>query len=182
MKQVDYHKIINKYIKPGTPLHNIYVPHATLVTAKAVAIGQRLKIPAAKIRFIESAGMLHDIGIIKVNVIDFQTTGRPYIQHLTEGAEILRREKLPKHARVAETHSGVGIYKEDIKKYNIPLPLKDYITKTIEEKIISFADLFYSKIPERLFMQNPLEKIKKEISGYGKKYEKILNEWIKTFL
>ena len=60
--------------------------------------------------------------------------------HGIAGAKILRMEGFPKHARVAETHIGVGIIKEDIEKNELPLPKEDFVPKTTEEKIIAYAD------------------------------------------
>ena len=64
---------------------------------------------------------------------------------------MLRNEGLPKHARVAERHTGTGLTKETIQRQGLPLPLHDFSPITIEEQIVCYADKFFSKShPERV--------------------------------
>ena len=61
----------------------------------------------------------------------------PYIKHGPIGGELLRVEGFPRHARVAERHTGTG--------------LPGYEPETLEEQIICYADKFYSKSsPDRV--------------------------------
>ena len=54
--------------------------------------------------------MLHDIGIIRCNAPGIQCFGNePYICHGRIGAEMLRAEGFPHHARVCERHTGRGL-------------------------------------------------------------------------
>ncbi len=85
--------------------------------------------------FIRTASLLHDIGRFKV------PPGRDTYMHGFEGAQILKKEGLDeRYCRVCETHVGVGITSFDVKKQKMALPEKDYVPKTIEEKIICYAD------------------------------------------
>ncbi len=182
MKQIDYFQIINKYIAPGSKTYEIYVPHVTLITTKALKIARNLNLSEEQLRFIEEAGMLHDIGIVKIKDEYFGCTGElPYICHLTEGAKILESEGLPRHARVAERHAGVGIFKWQIEKQNIPLPPKDYVPETIEEKILSWSDIFFSKTPGNLLRERSLEEARAVVAHFGEEYGKRFDEWQKEF-
>ena len=126
--------------------------------------------------------MLHDIGIIRTNTPDIFCYGDlPYICHLSEGRAILEAEGLPRHAIVAETHVGVGLTKEQIQVQGLPLPLRDMKPTTIEEEIISFADLFYSKNSEKLWREKPIKKVRENIAKRGKEQLAILDDWIKRF-
>ncbi len=180
---IDYFKIIHKYIKPNTKLYRIYIIHVTLVTNKALKIARCLSMPAESRNFIEEASMLHDIGIIKVHAPDLYAFGKlPYITHGIEGAKILLREGLKKHARVAEAHTGVGIFEQDIKRFNLPIPLKNYVPKTMEEKIISYADLFFSKDIDKLWIEKQPRQIEKRLlDKFGKKHANIFKKWHKMF-
>ena len=60
------------------------------------------------------------------------------VKHGIVGANILRKEKLPKHARCCERHVGAGITKTEATK--LGLPKKSYLPVTLEEKIVSYAD------------------------------------------
>ena len=182
MKKVNYIQIINKYIKPDSPLYQLYIIHAVLVTAKAIKIGRKLKLSKEKLRFIEEASMLHDIGIVNVKSKELGCHGKaPYVCHSLEGEKILKSEGLPKHALIARSHIGVGIKAEEIKKKKLPLPQQDITPKTMEEKIISYADLFYSKSPERLWNQKKPDEVRKVLRKWGKDKVKVFNQWHKLF-
>ena len=85
--------------------------------------------------FIKAAALLHDIGRLEC------PPGKGSITHGIAGASILRKEGLPeKFALVCERHLGAGISKEDIKEQKLPLPLKDYLPLSAEEKIIAHSD------------------------------------------
>jgi uncharacterized protein len=63
----------------------------------------------------------------------------------------LREEGFTRHARVAERHTGSGLTKEQIIAQGLPLPAEDFVPETIEEKVICYADKFFSKShPERI--------------------------------
>lgn len=96
--------------------------------------------------FVYEAAMLHDIGIFKTNAKKIFCEGNePYIKHSMLGAEILRAEGLEEHALVCERHTGAGISAEDVKRQNLPLPERNMIPVTVEEKIVAYADKFFSK-------------------------------------
>jgi len=61
------------------------------------------------------------------------------------GRELLEKEGFPLHALVCERHIGTGLAITDIESQNLLLPRRDMRPLTIEEKIICYADKFYSK-------------------------------------
>lgn len=68
------------------------------------------------------------------------------MQHGYLGAEILRNEGInEKYAKVCERHVGIGLTIHDIKKNGFDLPLRNIVPQSIEEKIICYADKFFSK-------------------------------------
>jgi uncharacterized protein len=153
-----------------------------LVAHKALTIAKNLRLSTKKQSFIEEAAMLHDIGIIRTNTPDIFCYGDlPYLCHLSEGRAILEAEGLPRHAVVAETHVGVGLTKEQIQEQGLPLPHRDMKPTTIEEEIISFADLFYSKNREKLWREKSLKKVRENIAKRGEDQLAILDDWIKRF-
>ncbi len=182
MKRTDYLKIIHKYIAPDSKTYPFFMIHSMAVTKKALEIGRNLKLNENSLRFIEEASMLHDIGIIRVDDPDMDCKGdKPYLCHMLEGEKILKKEGLPKHARVARSHTGVGVFQEDITENNLPLPVDNYCAETIEEKVISYADLFFSKVEEILWYEKDLDQIRKEIGRFGDRHANILEKWIKEF-
>ncbi|MFH0791660.1 MAG: HD domain-containing protein [bacterium] len=182
MLKVDYLKIIHKYIKPNSAAYRFYIPHVVLVTVKATHIGRKMGLSSEKVRFIEEASMLHDIGIIKTKDEEIGCNGKaPYICHILEGQKILEKEGLPKHALVARTHIGVGITKDEVISNKLPLPQEDFIARTVEEEIISYADLFYSKNPKIIWQEKSFMEVRKDVSRFGVKHTEILNRWHKKF-
>jgi len=182
MQPINYFEIIHKYIPPDSFTYSVYLPHVALVTAKALKIARKLGLSDAQQIFIEEAAMLHDIGIVKVKRYDPASgSDLPYICHAPAGREILEREGLPKHALVAETHIGVGISKEEIVANQYPLPHRDLIPESIEEKIISWADLFFSKTPHKLWIEASLDEIEQKVARYGERHVNVFHEWLALF-
>ena len=182
MERQAYFQIIHKYIDPNSPVYPIYMVHCSLVANKALLIAKRLHLSLESQTFIEEAAMLHDIGIVRTNTPDIYCYGDlPYLCHLTEWRKMLEAEGLPLHAIVAETHVGVGLSKEQILAQNLPLPPRDIKPTTIEEEIISFADLFFSKNPEKLWRERTLKKVRENVAKRGKEQSATLEDWIKRF-
>jgi len=86
--------------------------------------------------------LLHDIGRA--------VTNDPFL-HFIKSAEILRKEGFDdKIVKIAERHFSAGLSKEDAKK--LGLPIKNYMPKSLEEKIVSFADNLVFGDKERKFV------------------------------
>ena len=180
MDRIDVFRIIHKYIPPDSPTYPLYVIHCMLVAQRAVEIGQRLGLAAERVAFLEEAAMLHDIGIVATDTPSLFCTGTlPYLMHTVEGAKLLEAEGLPLHARVAERHANVT--KADILERNLPLPARDMTCETEEEEIISFADCFYSKVPDNLWHEKSLTEIRRSFGRYGARKQVIIEEWIERF-
>ena len=126
--------------------------------------------------FIEEAAMLHDIGIVGCNAPGIFCTGsEPYICHGIIGAEMLRSEGYPEHARVCERHTGAGITSEEIASQHLPLPQRDYLPETIEEIIICYADKFFSKShPEK---EKTYEEAQRSLAKFGEAGVERFKKW-----
>ena len=117
-------------------------------------------------RFVYEAALLHDIGIYMTDAEGIACYGdEPYIRHGYLGAELLRREGLLRHALVAERHTGSGLTPEDIQARGIDLPEGEYMPQSIEEKLICYADKFYSKT--KLGQRKSLEKVRSSMQRHG---------------
>ena len=143
---MNWQKIIDKYYIEDNELKNILIIHSQSVARKAlqiVSLHPELHLDA---NFIREGAMLHDIGIIRTNASGIYCFGtEPYICHGLLGGEMLRLEGFPLHARVCERHTGAGLGIEDIEAHNLPLPHVDFLPETMEEKVICYADKFFSK-------------------------------------
>ncbi len=182
MQRVEYFQIIHRYIAPDSATYPLYLIHCQLVANKALTIARHLQLSADSQQFIEEAAMLHDIGIIRTDTPSLHCTGtRPYVCHVLEGREILEAEGLPRHAAVAESHIGVGLTQQEIVEQALPFPPRTIFPATVEEQIISFADLFFSKDPDKLWQEKTLQKVRKSVAKRGQAKVAILEEWIEKF-
>ena len=154
--------------------------HSRAVADYALAVIARhpeLNIDAS---FVEEAAMLHDIGIFQCDASGIECFGsNPYILHGRIGAELLRKESFPQHARVCERHTGAGITKEQIQENNLPLPLLDFCPESIEEKLVCYADKFFSKT--HLDREKTIEQAEKSLSKFGDEGVLRFREWEKCF-
>ena len=129
---MDYQAIIDKYYPADNELRRVLLQHSRQVADRCLTIARKHRELPVDVQFLEEAAMLHDIGIFRCHAPSIFCEGtEPYIKHGTIGAELLREEGFPRHARVAERHTGTG--------------LPGYEPETLEEQIVCYADKFYSK-------------------------------------
>ena len=163
---MDYNLIIQKYYNGNPELLKILLKHSKAVADKAIAIAEaHPELPIDR-QFLLEAAMVHDIGIIKTNATDIQCFGtEPYIRHGVLGAEMMRAEGYPLHARVCERHTGAGLSLKEIEEQSLPLPHEDLLPETLEEKLICYADKFFSKT--RLDREKTLEQAERSVAKHG---------------
>src|SRR5512143_1169844 len=139
-------EIIIRYYEPSSKAFRILKEHGELVAQRALKAARHVGHLGPDMSFIESAAMLHDIGIFLTRSPGLDCHGsEPYVRHGILGREILDALGLPRHALVCERHVGVGISAEDVRSSNLPLPQRDMRPVTVEEQIICYADKFFSK-------------------------------------
>jgi uncharacterized protein len=55
------------------------------------------------------------------------------------------------------------------------------LPETLEEKIICYADLFYSKDPNRLNPVKSIDSVRKQLKGFGRDKVLIFDRWLADF-
>ncbi len=174
-------RIIEKYYSSETEAYNFLVQHSKMVALKALEVAGRVRHLNPDIKFVEEAAMLHDIGIFLTKAPHLGCYGdNPYICHGYIGRELLEKEGFPRHAIVCETHVGVGLTVKDIEEKNFPIPKRDMTPTTIEEKIICFADKFFSKDNDPL-KEKPIPRIREFIARFGDDKLRRFDEWLRLF-
>lgn len=154
-----WQELIDKYYPEGSRLRDIYLAHCRSVADLALEINTTKGLgldPAT----IEEAAMLHDIGIFRCDAPGIECHGtEPYIRHGVIGADLLREEGMSEEsARVAGRHTGAGLTHEDIISQNLPLdPDGNYMPETTLERLVCYADKFYSKSGD--MRRKPLDKV-----------------------
>lgn len=178
---MDVQAVFNKYYQPGTPLYNSVWSHSRLVADKALQLAQAHPELEIDLDFVYEAAMIHDIGVFLTNAPSIYCTGdQPYICHGVLGAELMRADGYPRHALVCERHTGTGLTVADIIAQNLPLPHRDMCPVSLEEKLVCFADKFYSKSnPDR---EKPLDKVRKSVARYGEDSLRRFEEMATLFL
>ena len=121
--------------------------------------------------FLHEACMLHDCGIIWCDAPSIFCFGtEPYMKHGELGAKYLRAidpRRYARAARVCERHIGAGLTADEIRAENLPLEPKDLLPETFEEKLVCYADNFYSKDLTRLTIKKSFERIAHNMERFG---------------
>ena len=179
---LDCLSIIERYYTPGNDDYRVLVSHSRRVADMAVALSQRLidKGTPMDIEFVEEAAMLHDIGMCRTDAPGIHCHGtEPYILHGRIGAEMLRNEGYPRHARVCERHTGAGISCEEVIQQGLPLPHQDFLPETLEEQLICYADKFFSKTkPDR---EKTIEQAEYSLAKFGAAGVERFRKWEQLF-
>ncbi len=177
---LDYKALIDKYYADNTSLREILLIHSRMVTEKALACACSHPELKLNMEFLEESAWLHDIGVFLTDAPSIHCHGKKhYLCHGLLGAELLRREGLSKHARVAERHTGAGLTKEQIISRNLPLPHQDFLPETLEEQLICYADKFYSKT--RPMEEKTFERVVAGLEPFGHGGVERFMEWHRMF-
>jgi uncharacterized protein len=175
--------IIEKFYTPGTKLYQILVEHSRIVTKKSIEIAGTLTHLNPDFEFIKNAAMLHDIGIFQTRSHSIGCKGdAPYICHGYLGRKLLDEQGLPpEYGLVCERHTGAGITKENIMSNNLPLPQRDMVPISIEEKIICVADKYHSKSPKHAGRKITTTQIIEKLGKISKDHAKRFSVWAEEF-
>ena len=177
---MDYQAIIDKYYTEDDDLRHILLVHSRSVADMALRIADRHPELNIDRQFVEEAAMLHDIGIFRCDAPGICCHGtEPYICHGRIGAELLRNEGYPQHARVCERHTGAGLTLEDIVTQQLPLPRQSFLPETTEEQLICYADKFFSKT--RLDREKTFEQAIGSLMKFGAAGVDRFRQWHQIF-
>lgn len=167
---------IREFITDG-PLLRLVESHSADVRDKALDIARRINDthgPATvDIPLLIGGAMAHDVGVVMCDAPGILCRGTaPYLLHGALGGWMLRRAGYPLLARFAERHTGTGLTLDQVAdaldewEARTSLPADrdaiaairattleanaDFIPETVEERIVCYADKFFSKShPER---------------------------------
>ena len=148
------------------------INHCTAVSEQALRIAQACSIDINR-ELLSQGALLHDIGRGISQRID----------HGIVGAEIARNEGLPAELQnIIERHIGAGRSQQEAGA--LGLPIKDYMPRTPEEIVVSYADNLTSGIHTITFEQalrgfkNRLGDSHPAVMRFIKQHE-VISEWSK---
>jgi len=175
-------ELLAEFYDTRTKAFKILVEHGRQVAQKARAAAATVSALKPDLEFIETAAMLHDIGIFLTRTPQFGCFGKhPYICHGILGSDLLKEKGHSELALVCERHVGVGISIEDIQRQNLPLPNRDMIPISIEEQILCYADKFFSKTGNGRPVEKSIAQITDNLSRYGPDKVERFESWVKNF-
>lgn len=158
--------ILLRFYDADSDLFKLLWRHSNQVAQLSERIA--LQMPSVDSEMVRVAALLHDVGVIRTNAPSIFCLGsEPYICHGILGAEMLRglSSQFEPYALVCERHTGAGLSREDIISEGLPLPQRDFLPVSMAEKIVCYADKFFSKSNvERV--KTP-ESIRRSLSKFG---------------
>jgi uncharacterized protein len=174
--------IITQYYDTESLAYRLLIAHGRLVGDFALAAAKQVSHLNPDLDFIRKAAMLHDIGIFLTHAPKLGCSGdRPYICHGYLGRELLDEKGLIRLALVCERHVGTGITAEDIRTHHLPLPERDMVPVSIEERIICYADKFFSKSGPPDSSPKSISDIKAGLLPFGAEKVVQFERWVQMF-
>ena len=172
-----YPSIIDEVYKDNDKAKDVLLRHSFPIAKKSLLINENKQLKLDE-EFLFEGSMLHDIGIIKVNAPSIYCYGdKPYAVHGVVGAELLKGTKYEKYMGVCRNHCGVGLRKDEVISLNIGN--EEMIPTNLYEKLIAYADNFYSK--SYLDEEMPVEKIIENLRRFGEDKVETFLKWQKEF-
>lgn len=165
---IDYKSILMRYYTEGDPLYCLLTAHSRQVALLARQLCHRLTDSGTPVdtEFVVEAAMLHDIGIVRTIAPSIHCHGtEPYICHGIIGRQMLDGLGLFRHALVCERHTGAGLTAQEIAEQGLPLPHRDMLPLSLEEKAVCYADKFYSK--SRIAPAKPIGDVRRQLAKFG---------------
>lgn len=176
--------LLERFYPPGTLAHRILLRHSRAVAALAVNVAATLhqRGETVDLEFVEDAALLHDIGILHTDAPALGCHGPlPYLAHGIKGRELLDAEGLPRHGLVCERHIGIGLSAAEILAQNLPLPARDMLPLSLEEQIVTYADLFFSKTPAEADRRRSPEQVRATLARFGAEKVPVFDRWHQRF-
>lgn len=164
---IDPEAVLTRFYPVGSRTLDLLMHHGELVGRKALSILDRAVWLNVDREFVFQAAMLHDVGIGCTRCPQLGCNGTlPYVCHGVAGRAMLMKLGLNRHGLVCERHVGVGIRADEAAGQGLPLPDRDMLPLSLEERLICYADKFYSKTDNGRH-ENPIDGIIAGLSRYG---------------
>jgi uncharacterized protein len=140
---------LHKKYAPSEAAFDVVFTHCTIIWEIAEQLIERSDL-AIDADLVKVGCLLHDIGVYRLYLPNGEIDHGNYITHGVRGHEILEQEGFSERVcRIASCHTGVGLTRQNIREQGLPLPDRDFVAGSIEERLVMYADKFNSKNPPR---------------------------------
>lgn len=176
--------LIDRIYPPGSLAHRLLLEHSRAVADLALTAAGLLcaRGEAVDLAFVEQAALLHDIGMLHTDAPEIGCHGPlPYLAHGIKGREMLEAAGYPRHGLVCERHIGVGLSAAEIIAEKLPLPARDMLPVSLEEQIVTYADLFFSKTPAAAGHRRTPDQVRASLARFGAEKVSVFNHWHRRF-
>ncbi len=177
-------RLLEQHYPPGTLAHRLLLRHSAAVAQLALEVGRHLQAQGEEIDlvFVEQAAWLHDIGILHTRAPEIGCHGLlPYLAHGIKGRDMLETAGWPRHGLVCERHIGIGLSAGEIVARQLPLPARDMLPLSLEEQVVTYADLFFSKTPAKLERRRSPDQVRASLARFGAEKVPVFDAWHHRF-
>jgi len=130
-------RALHERLAPTPQAFTLVYTHCEIVARIAAGLSAGRDADPALVR---AGCLLHDIGVYRLSPAD------AYVRHGLLGDEYLAGLGFDDTLRrFCSHHTGVGITRDDVLRQGLPLPPRDYLAETAEERLVMYADKFHSK-------------------------------------
>lgn len=177
---MSYLEVIDRYCSDNEPLRALLLHHSRQVLDRAMRVCDKHPELNLDRTLVEEGSMLHDIGIVMCDAPGIHCYGPyHYLYHGIAGARIMRELGREDIARICERHTGTGLNDESFLSRGLVPPGGILVPQTLEEKVISYADKFFSKShPDR---ERTVEQTIRSLEKFGEKDTRTFLEWNEMF-
>ena len=173
-------EIIDRYYPEPSNLRRVLLVHSWQVAEKSLEVARKHPELHLDEMLLFDGAMLHDIGIFLTHAPGIFCEGTAdYLLHGYYGGRLLRREGLDALARICERHTGTGLSTADFEKRGLEVPDVGLTPETLEEKVVCYADKFYSK--SSLYRLRTAEDVVRSLAKFGDEVTSRFLEWHSLF-
>ncbi len=171
--EAEIEQLHRKYA-PDDQAYELVFTHCQIVAEIAAWCAEQVS-EQVDTKLLRAAALLHDLGSYAFYHADApkRFDHKLYLQHALLGAKLLSDEGFTEVAAIVETHSLLGLTKQEIIDCPFPLPARDYVPKTIEGELLCYADCFHSKKPTFNDFDAFLAGLKQTLPHQAEKFEEM---------
>jgi len=164
-------KLHKKYAKSETHFKRMFV-HGEIVALIAASLAGKID-KDVDLSVLRSSCLLHDVGAYMFMDEAGKIDKSYYQLHPMVGSKILEEEGVDKRiCRIVIEHQLLALPEG----YSAPIPEKNYLPKSIESRLLNYADRYHSKVP----VFNSVAFLRSKLKDYQRQ-SKIFEAWVDEF-